>query len=222
MATSDERRGYANLNRGQKLWLLGRYGDAEQAFRAAETVDAKFPALRIGLVRARAAMALSREQYAAAKDLANQALEAEAGQHAGLHAELLGILGRALVSSGNPNRGLPLCLESLQRATKLGEPRGIMRARYVRADALTATAARADAVALLRDSIPEANNYPESRLRALALLAAAEPQFIEPAKQARDALERLWGEDVFRQYCTRPDIARLLRSLSRPVGATHP
>src|SRR5579884_4142061 len=101
LATSDERRGYANLNRGQSLWKIGRYSDAEEAFRAVDAAAPKFPSLHISLLRARAAMALSREQYPEAKDLANQALEAEANRQTGLHAELLGILGRALVHAGN-------------------------------------------------------------------------------------------------------------------------
>ncbi|HLH16315.1 MAG TPA: protein kinase [Bryobacteraceae bacterium] len=222
LATSDERRGYANLNRGQNLWRIGRYSDAEEAFRAVDAVAPKFPSLRISLLRARAAMALSREQYPEARDLANQALEAEAGRNTGLHAELLGILGLALVHSGTASRGLQLCLESLERATSLGQKPEIVRARYARADSLMATGSRAGAVTLLHDSLPDAEGYPESRLRALALLAGADSQFVPLAQQARDALERLWGKDIFGQYRARADVARLLRSVSHPVESVHP
>jgi len=223
LATSvtDERRGYSGLNIAEMLVLLGRYEEAQEAFTAAETRAAKFPPLRLKLMRARARMELTREHFVEARTLANQALAAEGGRDPVQHSQLLGILGLALAGTGNFSQGLRLCKESLEAEEQVGQPGARMLARLALAQACSRAGDRAGVLAVLRGREPDAGKYPESRWRALAFMSRADPAFATPAREALSELERLWDRQTFQTYLTRPDVQQLSRPLLGAAAAIH-
>ncbi len=218
IAPTEEMRGYAALNSGKLLWHLGRYPEAEAAFALAEPAAARFAPLSLRLLRARAGMALSQERFADARNQAERALERATGSNdRGVQTELRRILGVALAASGQPAKGLPLCRESLESAISAAQDSEAVQARLAMAEAFLYAGDRAGALATLRGHEPDAH-YPESRWRALALLARAGGAGNEQVRTAARDLRQLWGDSPFQQYLTRPDVAHL----TRPLPITTP
>jgi tetratricopeptide (TPR) repeat protein len=219
LSPTDEMRGYAALNAAQVLWRLGRYTEAADAFGTVEAVAAKFTPLRIRLLRARAGMALSQERFPEAGDLAAAGLALAApGKDESIRRDLLRIQGVALVATRQTAKGLALCRQALE-AVAAGRESDMAEARLGLAQALIQSSNRPAALETLRGHEPDAAHYPESRWRFLAVMTQAAPSDAALAQSALEDLQRMWGENVFRLYLTRPDISRLARPFSRPSNA---
>jgi len=211
--SSDARtRGAARLLIGSTLSVLGNYDDARKMFDAADVEAVSFPSLRLDLMRVRADMALSEGRYSDAVALSRRAL-ATAGQDAPLVAALQRTLGLAQAASGNKREGLRNCQESSRSAEKLGNVAALLTARLALAQVRLETGDAPGALSLLEQAQPELAGRPESRWRALALKSRADPQSAAPARQALDELHRLWGDDAFQRYLSRPDVQKLARPL---------
>jgi tetratricopeptide (TPR) repeat protein len=213
LSATDERVGYAALNSAEMFWFLGRFDEARQALTTVDLRAAKFPALRLRVLRDRAGMELSQEHFAEARVLASQASVAGSGRDAVVKAQVQGIFGMALAGSGNFTEGINLCRKSIEAAEKAASRPAIVRARLALAQAQAYAGDRRGILSTLRNHEPDAARYSESRWRVLALLSQADQQYAANARDALNALKRLWGEQPFQKYLARPDVRRLWRPL---------
>ena len=72
---------------------------------------------------------------------------------------------------------------------------------------------RQPALDLLHQIAPGLSSRPELRWRALAIGSRIDPAYLAPAREALAQLSRFWGDSVYNVYLTRPDVAKLSRSL---------
>jgi tRNA A-37 threonylcarbamoyl transferase component Bud32/Tfp pilus assembly protein PilF len=219
--SNGEPKGYAGLQCGYTLCLLGRYEEARNAFAGADAIANAFPVLRLQLLRARAEMALTENRFAEAAVAARKALADRSQPSAFTSAHLTQILGLALLGSGNRREGLRYCERSLAALAQLDSVDEVLSARLALAKAKLETGDRAGAVALLHLTEPAFATHPESRWRSLALMARADTSYAAGARQALDDLGRAWGASAFEAYLTRPDIRELSRPLLKPVSANN-
>jgi tetratricopeptide (TPR) repeat protein len=203
--------GYARLQCGDVLWMLGRYDEAETMFGEVEKIASKFPDLALGLTRARVNMELSRNRYARASAQARRALDADTSPSA--NSELKAALGLALLGSGKEQEGLRMCEDALASAATLGDQAAILSRSLAVLRARLEMRDRVGALALFQKIEPALGGFPESRWRALALMSRLDQQYLGPARQALDNLSANWGKDAFRSYLARPDIGQLSRPL---------
>ena len=221
LSTDAEHIGYAGLECGNTLRLLGRYAEARTMLERVDAIAEKFPSIRLNLMQARADLALSRNLYAEAAAISRRALASDAGQNPIAIADLKRILGLALLASGNRTEGLRNCQESLAAVAKLNDVAATLRSRVALLRARLETGDRAGALNLLHDAGPALAGHPESRWRALAWMARAGRQYAAPARDALDDLARQWGAAAYRIYLTRPDVQELSRPLLQPMSATQ-
>jgi eukaryotic-like serine/threonine-protein kinase len=213
--------GYAHLQCGDVLWLLGRYDEARAMFDQAETSAAKFPQLQISLIRARAKMALSRNQYQEALAFVRRALAAGGSQNPTAVAELKEILGLALLSSGKEQEGRRSCEEALSTVAAIGDNVALLGASLAVIRSRMEARDRAGALALFHRIEATLNDLPESRWRALALISRADSQYLGRARQYLEELSGRWGKEAVQAYLSRPDIAELSRPLIQSIHANR-
>jgi tetratricopeptide (TPR) repeat protein len=214
-------KGYAGLQCGSTLWQLGSYDEARTAIDAADSLAAKFPELRVKLLRARAEMEQSAGHSAQAAAIARRALAGDLKPKASTAIELTRVLGLALLATGDKRGGLRRCEEALDAASKSDDVTGLLSARLNLAEARLENGDRAGAAALLQAAESTLTGHPESRWRAFALMARIDRGYVAKARQALDELKNQWGEAAFAQYQTRNDVKKLVRPLLQPTNATH-
>jgi tetratricopeptide (TPR) repeat protein len=221
LAPNDQDKGYAGLEYGETLWVLGRYEEAGRAFADATARAAKFPDLQLKLARSRADMALSQGRATEAADMARRSLAAVAAADVLSAAELKRILGLALLAAGKKSEGRRQCEESLNAVAKLGDEDALLDARLAVEQARVETGDRAGAIAIFHALEPALAGHPESRWRALATAGRVDASYLPSAREAYESLARLWGDAVWRGYAGRPDVQRLSRPLSQANTANH-
>jgi len=204
-----EHLGYAGLGTGETLRLLGRYPEAQDSFNRVDAIALKFPSMHLYLMQERAEMSLSRQLFPEAVTITRRALASDAGQNPLMVAELSRVLGLALLGGGNKKEGLRNCEASLKAAAPLNDVAVSVRSRLALLEARLETGDRAGALNLFHETEPMLAGHPESRWRALALVARGDGQYTTPARQALDGLARLWGDEAYRSYVKRPDLQRL-------------
>jgi tetratricopeptide (TPR) repeat protein len=219
LSTDAEHIGYAGLECGNTLRLLGRYAEARTMLERVDPIAEKFPSIRLNLMQARADLALSRNLYGEAAAISRRALASDAGQNPLATADLKRILGLAVLGSGNRKEGLRNCEESLAAVVKLKDVTATLRSRLALLRVRLETGDRAGALDLLHDAEPALASHPESRWRALAWMARAGRQYAVSARDALNDLARQWGDAAYRIYLTRPDAQELSRPLLQPVSA---
>ena len=220
LAPTDRDKGYAGLQCGDTLWLLGRYEEAGRMFDDATTHARKFPDLQLRLARSRAEMALSQEHASQAAEMARRVLAAiPAGDV--LSVELKRTLGLALLAAGNKSEGRRQCEESLAAAAKLKDEGALRGARLAVEQARAETGDLDGARAVFRDIKPALEGHPESQWRAIAIVGRVDASYIPAAREAYESLARQWGDAVWRSYAGRPDVQRLSRPLTQPKTAIH-
>jgi tetratricopeptide (TPR) repeat protein len=217
--TADDK-GFAALQAGDLLWLLGRYDEAGTWLKRADEIGKKFPDLRLKAARAFAGMALSQGRNEEAERRTRAVLSTISRQDLALEAECRLTLGLALVRSGKLREGRTQCEAALNIMTKLGNVSGILAGRlgvleaYVTAgDAVHARAAFAGIQAALE-------GRPESKWRAYALTGRMEPGQRAAAGQALYDVTNAWGA-ASAAYLARPDIHILASPLLSSDFAKH-
>jgi tetratricopeptide (TPR) repeat protein len=197
--------GYAVLDCAITLVRLGRSPEALPLFKQAEEMAVKRPALLPTLARYRTEVALSRNEYA---DVI--ARTGTAGKIANLNPSTKGdlsrLLGRALLRSGSRTAGLQECQSAFAAAQELDDPGELLDARLALLEALLATRDSVRAASVFHDMEPSLGAHPESRWRALALLAHSERQYADHAKEALGQLDTLWGHEALLVYLKRADV----------------
>jgi tetratricopeptide (TPR) repeat protein len=207
LGVNDEQSGYASLDCASTVWHLGRYSDAIALFEKAGAVAEKFPALRIDVISARAAMLLSQGRLKDAADLARRALSSTAPRPPDVQAALL---QTACLSSPRP--ALKPCEDAWSMADKL-DPALKLDAAVALLEARIENNQRQPALDLLHQIEPGLPSRPELRWRALAFGSRIEPAYLAQAREALAQLSRFWGDSVYNVYLTRPDVAKLSRPL---------
>jgi tetratricopeptide (TPR) repeat protein len=213
LSTDDEHIGYAGLQCGDVLWRLGRYDEAAEMLDKASTKAGKFPPLQLQIARARAEMALSQRHFTESASGARGALESQRGQDPLTRADLTRILGLAELALGRKREGLENCEEALKATAKLEEVSVVLKARMAVAEARLRMGDRDGSASIIRDAETLLATRPESRWRALALLAGPDPRYRARARQALGQLSQELGDAAFRGYRARPDVQELLRPL---------
>jgi tetratricopeptide (TPR) repeat protein len=208
LSADAEHIGYASLSYGNALRILGRFSEAQNAFARAESSAERFLPLSLNLVLARAEMSLNRNLYSDAIRVARRAATSKTDSVLLTSADLQRVLGLALIASGAKNEGLRLCTASLELALKSNDAAAVFRERLALLQALVESANREQALHLFRVLEPELPNHPESRWRALALMARLKSEYALPARQELEKL-RSWGEPAYQTYLARPDVQKL-------------
>jgi tetratricopeptide (TPR) repeat protein len=214
-------KGYAGLQCGSTLWLLGRYEEARAALDAADALAAKFPDLRVRLLRARAEMEQSAGHSAQAAAIARRLLAGDPKPNASTAIELTRVLGLAMLATPDKRGGLRKCEEALDAASKSDDVNALLSARLALAEARLENGDRTGAAALLQTAESTLTGHPESRWRAFALMARIDRRHVLTARLALDELKTQWGDAAFAQYKTRNDVKILVWPLLQPTTATH-
>ena len=227
---------FAQLNRANALWRLGRYDEARDALAEATRVAADPAApnrdVLTGVLVTEAQSALSRRRYAEAAAKAREALAAaQALGPAGRFyaAEATFTLGLAEAASGARGRALSHCEEALRLAAQVENPWYLPNARLALAEALLAAgdARRARDEALgAREAFARLGRA-ESEWRALAVAGRAADadgntaearDLLARASAALSALEQSWGAAAS-PYLDRPDVQQLRKGLGGEAAA---
>jgi tetratricopeptide (TPR) repeat protein/tRNA A-37 threonylcarbamoyl transferase component Bud32 len=216
--TTAEQIGYAALECAEVLWQLGRYEEAAAMFAKAEENAGNFATLRLAIDGSRAEMLLSQRRFDEAERLCVRTLAALS--EPGERMMLTSVLGLAQIGAGQKERGRRNCEEALMTADTSGDLETLHAAQLAAAEARIDAGDTVAALALLRKVEPLLANLPLSRWRSLALLARS-----DTANRRRDAaavmlqldeIAHQWGATAFQLYMARPDLAHLLRTISRP------
>lgn len=218
------RTAYSLLGRGDMLWRLGSYDEADKALSLASVVaersDDEYRRIdltRISLMRAQ--MELSRQNFSEAIKKAELAQQ-EAGPKIKYTAiETKSALGLALALSGKRREGVPLCREAVAaaRAASFSTPPLVAGMLLALAEAELGSG---EAQSSLNDAIEAQATFAgtgqqESEYRAHLVAAralsrlkqfdAAREHFAQ-AKDLSLALQRYWGADYYYNYIARPDL----------------
>jgi len=215
LAATDEQAGYANLACGNTLCQMGNYSEAEAAFARADTVAKKLGPLRVQLIYGRADMALSRNQFREAEELASTGLS-----HGGDRVPLMKnqfdeLIGLALGAQGKKKDALAKCDSARAGLAEGHAVSAALGADLVMLEVLIQGGNKKDAARLFEQIRPRLGPYPESRWRALALAASVDRQYAGPARAALKSLSDLWGDSAYQTYVARPDVAKLSAAVLR-------
>jgi tetratricopeptide (TPR) repeat protein len=216
--TTVEQIGYAALECADVLWQLGRYEEATAMFAKAEENAVNFGTLRLAIAGSQAEMLLSQRRFRDAEKLCvrTQAASSDPGDTM----MLTRVLGLAQIGAGQIQKGRRNCEEALTTAEKSGDLEELHAAQLAAAEARIDAGDTAAALALLREIEPTLANLPLSRWRSLALSARSDSANrggdAAAAMLQLDELAHQWGATAFQRYTARPDLAHLLRTLSRP------
>jgi tetratricopeptide (TPR) repeat protein len=217
---------FCKANRGNILWHLGHYPEAQQVLAE---VTAKITAEKgnflqllpeITLVSAE--MRLSEGNLPAAITLAMQAGEMAGTKLPDVAIKSKYVLGLAKTLSGEQKDGQRLLDESVNAASSTGDVALYIRTLLVAAEAALARkdAQKALALATQAQERSAGGGQLESQWRAWNIIARAnselgnKDQSVEQTKRSSDALGQLqqqWGADAFKRYTSRPDIQVYMR-----------
>lgn len=216
--------GWAQSNRGEILWRLGKYAEAEAAFaeadRIANSPDTGNSTLAAEDRRAKGELALSRNNWVEARALIAEILAKTNSQTDELYvrSQILSCLAQA--NTGAAASGIAECQAATNSAVPMKNRSLILYARLALVRALYLGGKIRDAAELAQSVAEEAAglNCHEMAWRAWLLAANANEQLGDQTRSdaqrasssaALARLQTLWGDAVFAEYRTRPDILAL-------------
>jgi tetratricopeptide (TPR) repeat protein len=212
---------FNQANRGDLLWRLGRYVEAQQALNEAMTI-ANDPAsgykqLIPEIDRTSAQQALSQRHFPEAKSKAQRALALAGGDYKNVTIEAKYTLGLAQTLSGSVRDGKTNCEDAAKMAADAGDAALLSRTMLAFAEsALNEGDARS---AFEKATAAQARfakgGQQESEWRAWLITALANQrlgdhdkaqQQLAQAKAVLAQLQQKWGAEASKQYLSRPDI----------------
>ena len=211
---------FCKANRGNILWRLGHYGQAQQLLdEVTATINQEkgsYLQLLPAVNQVYAEMKLSQRDFARASSLSNEAITG-AGLLPDVTIPAKYVLGLSRSLSGGQSEGQKLCESALDSAANAGDFGLHTRALLAAAEAALARndAQRALSLALLAQTQSARGQLYESEWRAWMIAALASEKLgngAQSAAQRTDAsasrakLEQQWGAEAFKQYSSRPDI----------------
>ncbi len=212
---------FCKANRGNILWRLGHYGQAQQLLdEVTATINQEkgsYLQLLPAVNQVYAEMKLSQRDFARASTLSNEAITGAGQLYPDVTIPAKYVLGLSRSLSGGQAEGQKLCESALESAANAGEFGLHTRALLAAAEAALARndAQRALSLALLAQTQSARGELYESEWRAWMIAALASEKLgngAQSATQRTDAsasrakLEQQWGADAFKQYSSRPDI----------------
>jgi len=212
---------FNKTNRGDTLWRLGRYREANELLdQAGEmTREAKGEYKQIGpalqLIEAR--IKLSQRLLGPANEQLQSAIAAAGRDYQDVSIEAKALLGLNGALTTGSAKSLSLCDEAIKLANSLGDANLISRVMLVHSEA--ALKAKLPELALTlalqaQERFARGSQI-ESEWRAWLIASQASQAMGDKAKSeeqlslarnARSRLEQQWGAETFKSYISRPDI----------------
>ena len=211
---------YAARECGFTLARLGRFQEAFVDFAKADEASTKYPGLQASNKRYRIKVFLSQGLWQDAIAGSRAALK-DPGLNPLDSMDMTMTLGLALLRSGQRDVGIHKIEEALAAAEKLQDPGALLDTRIAMLEGRVTTRDATRAFGVFQQLEPTISALPETRWVATLLMAQLDPTYQNRASEAKTQLSALWGEAVFQQYLTRPDIYRLKWPVSRVNSAQH-
>jgi tetratricopeptide (TPR) repeat protein len=201
---------YNQANRGDILWKLGRYAEAEQAlseaFAIANQPDSAY-----------AQLALSQRRFPEATSKAGLALDRAGTQYKNVTIEAKYTLGLVKALTGSDREGKTLCEDAVKMATDSGDAGLLSRAMLVLAEAILESGDSQGALekAMQVQARLTSGGQQESEWKAWLVAALANQRLgnktaaqekLVHAKNVLAQLQQKWGSEVFKLYLARPDV----------------
>jgi serine/threonine protein kinase/Tfp pilus assembly protein PilF len=212
---------FNKANRGNVLWRLGHYDQAESllddAWKTISESKNEYKQLVPTVLLYRAQIRLSQRNFAEAITLSNEAVTTAGTQIPEIAIEGRSVLGLAKAMSGNGHEGLKFCDEAIKIASTKGDFLLQSRALLYKAEAalLTNDAQTAQNLATEAQAKFASGQQYESEWRAWLIASRASEKLgdknkaqeqLGNAMNVRAKLEQQWGAEAFKQYNSRPDI----------------
>ena len=215
---------YNKVNRGNILWSLGHYDQADpmldEAWRAVSTAKTVDKQLMATILVNQAKMRLSQRRYPEALAFSTEAIKVAGTEIPESAIEGRSVLGLAKARSGDAREGLKLCNEAVEMAFAKGDFSIRYRALLNKAEAALLTNDAQTALNLATEAqgrFAQGELF-ESEWRAWLIASRASEKLGDKSKaqeqygnalNVRSKLEQRWGAETFRQYALRPDIEGL-------------
>jgi len=215
------RLGFNKVNRGNILWRLGHYDQAEPILDDLWKMVSESPnnnkQLGPTVLLCQAQLRLSQRKWPEAINLSNEAIAAAGTLIPEIAIEARSVLGLTKARSGNAQAGLKDCDEAAKMSSNTGDFLLQSRALLNKAEAALLTNDAQTALNLATDAqarFSRGEQY-ESEWRAWLIASQASEKLgdktkaqeqRENARIARSKLEQKWGADQFNAYSSRPDI----------------
>ncbi len=219
---------FSQENRGNILWRLGRYDEAQLAMNEVSPIvnqpntDFKqlVPVIRLVLAQ----MALSQRSMADAKTRSTEALSMAGKEYPDVAIEGTYTLGLAKALSGSGKEGQSVCEEAVKLAKSAGDSALMSRAMLAQSEAAleSGDAQKALELALQAQDRFAKGSQLESQWRASVIAARANQRLgennkaVEQLAQGKNILRELqqkWGEEAYKGYISRPDIQVYFKDL---------
>jgi serine/threonine protein kinase/tetratricopeptide (TPR) repeat protein len=213
--------GYGLTNRGNALWQLGRYGEADQLFAEAATIadQHQLKSLLVWLRLAQARRALSEEHLPEAVGHAASSAGFAGPKDNQRIAETKSVSGLADVLNGKKATGLRACEDAVAIASSLNNQELLCALQLALAEAIVESgdAQRGSEIAQQAQERSHNLGKQDSEWRAMLLRARASygsgdrskaSEFALQASTLLAGLEQRWGSENYKSYLARPDIKR--------------
>lgn len=219
---------FAETNRANILWRIGRISEAKQLLsevsQTANQSENDFKALIPYQHLIAAEISLSERNFADAVAKANEALTLAGNDYRDTSIEASFTIALAKAQLGGGKAALPMCEEAVKAAEKVGDNTLLSRAILAHAEVAlqNGDAQTAQALATQAQARFAQGSQLESQWRALLIAAqvseklgdnAKRDQYLAEARNALVSLEQGWGEGAFKLYLTRPDIQLIQKQL---------
>ena len=212
---------FNQANRGDILWKLGRFDEAQQALKEAGEIarqpNSGYKQLIPEVERSSAQMALTQRHFPEAQTRAESSLTMAGTQYQNVTIQAQFTLGLVKAFTGSAAEARKLCDEAVKLATAARDSALMSRALLSSAEAALESGDphTATEMAMQAQVRFAAGGQQESEWRAWLVAARgnqrlrnnaiAQEQFAH-AKQIFSQLEQKWGSEVFERYRARPDI----------------
>ncbi len=218
---------FCKANRGNILWRLGQYGQAQQLLDevAAITAEKKSTFLQLlpAITAVNAEMKLSERNFSNAIALSSQAITMAGQQHPEVTIQSKYVHGLARAFSGGQKEAQKFCDEALNAASNAGDFGLHSRALLASAEAALARNDGQQALLLATQAQERAARGGQlaaewrgwtimARANALLGNTGQSADQLRKASELRGNLEREWGTEAFKNYISRPDIQVYLQA----------
>jgi len=217
-------------SRGDVLWRLGRYSEADtllvQAAAVADKPGSEVKPLSLAVNLAAAEIALSEGNFANARVRAEKVFQTAGAEFKTVATSAKVVIGLAQSYGGAMAAGKQVATEAVEMAKQLNDPAQLAAAQLALAEAmlLGGDSRAASSNALQAQEVFRRLGQPASEWRALLVASQASQNLGDKSKareyamQARDLLSKLeqrWGSENYHSYLSRTDIKRFRKQLDQ-------
>ncbi len=224
------------LSRGDVLWRLGRYQEAQllldEASLIANNPNSGLKRLSAEINLASCEMTLSQNRFAEAKAIAEKLLASAGIEFPNIALDARRVLCLAQSKEGAPAAAKQTCADLADKAKQLNDPGMISSVQLALAQA---TLLGGDSQGALAISLQSQQNFDraeqiESEWQAWLVAALASraggqtaqaQQYGLKAMELLSKLQQKWGTEAFNSYATRPDVQQLRKQLAELPSATR-